>query len=406
MTRFDNYARVEEINGALEDLLGSGIANVNGEEWKLQRKMASPEFSPNSLRSFLNDKVQYQIDKRLVPLLRDASNSGRVLDLQDLLERLAFDIICNLVLGVQPDCLCKKRGEGERFYQAFREATDMSIKRGMKTSVSTWRLKRLLNIGSERRLKESVAIVHEFVENSVKLRRLQRNIGGDDSGGDFLSRFVHNDESLSDEFLRDMLINFLIAGDTTPSALTWFFWNLSSNPDVVTKIQKELKSIRSLHNPEAFTLNKLRDMNYLHAAISESMRLYPSIPLVPKKCLGDDVLPDGTPVQKGWMVFYNSYAMARKEAIWGEDCGEFRPERWLDVEGVFKQRNAFEFPVFHAGPRACLGKEMAYLQMKAVATSVLERFEVEVVEERGEVEYGLTVSLRGGLPVKIKERRV
>ncbi|ONK64574.1 uncharacterized protein A4U43_C07F27510 [Asparagus officinalis] len=236
--------------------------------------------------------------------------------------------------------------------------------------------------------------------------RGSRNTGGDDSGGDFLSRFVHSDESLSDEFIRDVLINFLVAGDTTPSALTWFFWNLSANPDIVTKIQKELKSIQNLHNPEAFTLSKLREMNYLHAAISESMRLYPPIPLVPKKCLEDDVLPDGTPVQKGWMVFYNSYAMARKEAIWGEDCFEFRPERWLDDEGVFKQRNAFEFPVFHAGPRACLGKELAYLQMKAVATSVLERFDVEVVEERAEFELGLTLRMRGGLPVRIKERRV
>jgi len=224
--------------------------------------------------------------------------------------------------------------------------------------------------------------------------------------GDFLSRLAQ-DESHSDEFLRDIFINFVLAGrDTTPSALTWFFWNLSTRPDVVLKIQDELRLIRSRHNQaETFTnVDELREMNYLHAAISESLRLYPPVPLLLRKCLVDDLLPDGTPVKSGWMVMYNAYAMARTETIWGENCREFRPERWLE-DGVFRPKNPFQFPVFHAGPRVCLGKDMAYIQMKAVAASVLERFEVEVVEDGGKQhELGITLKMKGGLPVKIKKQ--
>jgi cytochrome P450 len=58
--------------------------------------------------------------------------------------------------------------------------------------------------------------------------------------------------------------------------------------------------------------------------------------------------------------------MARLEEIWGNDCMEYRPERWLDEEGVFRPESSFKYPIFHAGPRMCLGKEMAYIQMKSI----------------------------------------
>lgn len=47
-------------------------------------------------------------------------------------------------------------------------------------------------------------------------------------------------------------------------------------------------------------------MNYLHAAITERMRLYPLVPLDRKEALTDDVLPDGTCVGKGWYVLRNA----------------------------------------------------------------------------------------------------
>jgi len=91
------------------------------------------------------------------------------------------------------------------------------------------------------------------------------------------------------------------------------------------------------------------------------MRLYPPIPLDTKIASGDDVLPDGTVVRKGWFVAYNIYSMGRMESIWGKDFMEFRLERWLKVDGSSEVENPFKFPVFNAGPRICLGKEMAFI---------------------------------------------
>ena len=151
----------------------------------------------------------------------------------------------------------------------------------------------------------------------------------------------------------------------------------------------------------------------MRAALCESMRLYPPVPTDGKEAVEDDVLPDGTKVKKGMTVTYHVYAMGRMEQIWGEDWAEFRPERWLERDVAadkwkFVAKDSFSYPVFQAGPRICLGKEMAFLQMKRVVGGVLKRFKVvpEKREDGKEPEFVayLTGKMIGGFPVTVVER--
>lgn len=402
-SHFTSYKRSDFSTSFLHDFLGHGIVNVDGDLWKLQRKMASHEFSTGSIRTFELQVVRQGIQQRLLPLLTSASRNEEVVDLQDVLDRLAFDGICKLVLDYDPDCLSKRDERGERLYHAFEEAAHLSMVRAKLPFPVIWKLKRLLDIGSERRLRECIAIINdEIFERIRQSRRIDANKV---EKGDFLSQFAE-DGRQSDEFLRDILVSFLLAGrDTTPSALTWFFWQISSRPDVVAEILEELRLIRESRGITGpFTMDSTREMNYLQAALSESMRLVPPVSLLGRECQAEeDMLPDGTVVKKGWTVMYSAMAMGQSERIWGADCAEFRPERWL-ADGVFRARSPFEYPVFHAGPRVCLGKEMAFMQMKAVAASILERFEIHVVEERGKYDVQITLRMEGGLPVRVREK--
>ncbi|KAK3218025.1 hypothetical protein Dsin_011995 [Dipteronia sinensis] len=132
-------------------------------------------------------------------------------------------------------------------------------------------------------------------------------------------------------------------------------------------------------------------MHYLQAAISESMRLYPPVPINTKACLDNDILPDGTFIGKGWFIIYHVYAMGRIEAIWSENCNKFVPERWLE-NGIYRQENQFRYPVFQAGPRICLGKDMAYIQMESIAASVIERFVMDVRDKNTCQKYVATMT--------------
>lgn len=402
-TRFANYHKPEPIIAAISDCLGRGLATTNGAEWRLHRKAAANEFSTASLRDFAYESACRALAAQLLPLLLRVSRSGEVLNFTDALERFAFDHTCSLVFGDGAGCLGGETGcEGDRFFCAFETAARLCVERAKQPVTLVWRIKKWLRVGSERRLRDAMEIVHAYVD-----RRMRRRSAADSSGGrdDLISRFTAGGHS--EEFLRDNLISFVLAGrDTTPSALTWFFWVLSSRPDAMAQIRKEIERIRSgrRHAETLFTLDDLRQMNYLQAAISETLRLYPPVPLVPRECLEDDELPDGARVGRGWVVMYNALAMGRRETLWGRDCEEFRPERWLE-EGVFRPRSSSVFPAFHAGVRACVGKEVAYLVMKVVGASVLEKFDVEVVQASGRRRLLMAMKMEGGLQVKLKQRR-
>ncbi|WJX92296.1 hypothetical protein P8452_73955 [Trifolium repens] len=405
-TKFENYPKGERFISLLHDFLGNGIFNSDGDLWKLQRKTASYEFNTKSLRNFIVENVTVETQTRLIPILSKATENNQILDLQNLLERFAFDNVCKLAFNVDPGCLGGDFTAGAAFMHAFEEAAMISSGRFMCLLPLLWKMKKYLNVGPERRLKQSIATVHEFADEIIRSRMEAKEAGGQD----LLSRFIETEEA-SPEFLRDIVISFILAGrDTTSSALSWLFWILSSKRDIKDKIIEEIEMVRlkSGDKTASFGYEELKEMHYLHAAISETMRLYPPVPVDTKACLNDDVLPDGTRIKKDWFISYHTYAMGRMESVWGKDCNEFKPERWLenDKDGVSvcRSESPYRFPVFHAGPRMCLGKEMAYIQMKSIAASVMERFEVVALDKDTCPQHVLSLTLRmkNGLPVNVK----
>lgn len=397
-TRFDNYPKGKPFSMILGDLLGRGIFNVDGDTWRFQRKMASLELGSSSVRSYAFEIVGIEIRTRLIPILAGAGNDV-VLDLQDVFRRFSFDNICRFSFGLDPGCLQLSMPISE-FAAAFDLASKISAERAMTASPIIWKVKRLLNIGSERKLKEALKMVDSL---AMEMIRHRRKMGFSDNK-DLLSRFM---ASIDDEiYLRDIVVSFLLAGrDTVSSALTSFFYLISEHPEVEQAIREESDRVMGPDGGDRASFEEIREMHYLHAAVHESMRLYPPIQFDSKFCQEDDVLPDGTFVRKGTRVTYHPYAMGRMERIWGPDCLEFKPERWLK-DGVFSPVCPYKYPVFQAGLRVCLGKEMAIMEMKSVALALIRRFNIRVAGPNPEPRFspGLTATVRGGLPVHVQER--
>ncbi|CAD6333959.1 unnamed protein product [Miscanthus lutarioriparius] len=370
----------------------------------LQRKLASHAFSSRSLRRFTDGVLDVHLRRRFLPLLDDAaSRDGGAIDLQDALRRFGFRTICHVAFGVESvDGGDDDPATQEALFAAFDMAVAISFRRALTPATFVRRLTKLLDIGKSRRLQEAVHVIDAYAMSVVesKAAACHRN-GVDDGSVDLLSRFMAamDDDGGSGgselgamfptpaaklRFLRDVVVAFVLVGkDTTSSALTWFFWLLVANP---------------------------RGMHYLHAAITEAMRLYPPVPFNGRVAVRDDVLPSGAALRAGWYANYSAYAMGRMEKLWGEDCLEFVPERWLGERGEFVPVDAARYPVFHAGPRVCLGKEMAYVQMKTVAAAVLRRFRVDVVapvasmEAPPAYEMTATMKMKGGLLVRLRRR--
>lgn len=399
-TKFENYPKGKPFSAILGDLLGRGIFNVDGDLWKFQRKMACLELGSRSVRSYAFDVVNSEIESRLIPLLSSAAAADNSLDLQDIFQRFSFDSICRFSFGMDPGCLSPSLPVSE-LASAFDLASKLSAQRAIATLPLVWKLKRFLNLGSEKKLKDAIKCVHELAEGVIRHRRDE----GVSSHQDLLSRLMGTIDD--DVLLRDVVVSFLLAGrDTVASALTSFFWLLSKNPEVVQLIRQESDLVMGPETNKPVNFRQLREMHYLQAALHESTRLFPPVQFDSKFCEADDVLPDGTFVSRGTRVTYHPYAMGRMERIWGADRLEFKPERWLQ-DGVLKQENPFKYPVFQAGPRVCLGKEMALVEMKTVALSLIRKFDVQVETPIGAPKFvsGLTATFRDGLPVVLRERQ-
>ncbi|XP_051116842.1 cytochrome P450 94A2-like [Andrographis paniculata] len=414
-SNFKNYSKGEAFRGTLRDFLGDGIFNSDGEMWKFQRQIAIHEFKTKSLWKFVENVVDSMIAGRLIPVMENAA--AAVLDLQDVLHRLGFDNICKIAFGYDPGHLSPSPSlPPVSFAAAFEKAMKLSGDRFQAFFPYLWKIKKALNVGSERELKIAVGHVRESAIQIVRAKKeelFRRSNGGGDGdgdGGDLLSRFLssgHTDE----EFVTDIVISFILAGrDSTSAVLTWFFWLLSRHRRVEEEVVGEIENTSGVSAYE-----EVKEMVYTHASLCETMRLYPPIPMDPKTAQNNDVLPDGTVVEKGAVVVYHPYAMGRAEAVWGKDWAEFRPERWLERDAGgggagkwrFVGKDEYSFPVFQGGPRICLGKDMAFIQMKRVVAAVLRRFRVVPVAADGAEPVfiqTLTARMEDGLPVRLEAR--
>ncbi|KAL7252589.1 hypothetical protein ACSBR1_007202 [Camellia fascicularis] len=241
---------------------------------------------------------------------------------------------------------------------------------------------------------------------------------------DILSRFIElgkdPENNMIDKSLRDVILNFVIAGrDTTATTLSWAIYMLYSELKAFEEERAKEENVSlvqyNTEDPESFnrratqfagllTYDSLGRLSYLQAMITETLRLYPVVPQDPKGILEDDILPDGTKVKAGGMVTYVPYSMGRIEYNWGSDAASFKPERWLKG-GCFQNASPFKFTAFQAGPRICLGKDSAYLQMKMALAITCRFFKFSLVP-RYPVKYRMMtiLSMAHGLKVTIDRR--
>ncbi|KAE8711432.1 Cytochrome P450 86A1 [Hibiscus syriacus] len=405
-TRFDNYPKGPHWQAAFHDLLGQGIFNSDGEAWLMQRKTAALEFTTRSLRQAMGRWVNRTIKNRLWCILDEASNEEKPVDLQDLLLRLTFDNICGLTFGKDPETLSPGLPENS-FAIAFDAATEATLKRLLYPDL-LWRLQKIFGIGPEKRLNNSLRVVENYMNDAIEARK-------EAPSDDLLSRFMKK-KDVEDSVLQRIALNFVLAGrDTSSVALSWFFWLTMNHPEIEPKIIDEISTVlRNTRGPDSknwlqhpLTFDESEKLVYLKAALAETLRLYPSVPQDFKYVVQDDVLPDGTFVPAGSTVTYSIYSVGRMKTIWGDDCLEFRPERWLTPEGdkFDPPKDGYKFVAFNAGPRTCLGKDLAYLQMKSVASAILLRYRLSSVPgHRVEQKMSLTLFMKKGLRVYLKPR--
>jgi cytochrome P450 len=163
---------------------------------------------------------------------------------------------------------------------------------------------------------------------------------------------------------------------------------LALNPEVQRRARAEVDEALRGRTPDLADVSA-RAMPYLNGCVYEALRLHPPVPEDHKVTTAPVTLPCGTTVPRGTRLVFCPYAMGRDPRRWPDPL-RVRPERWIP----FKQPDPYAFPVFQAGPRVCLGRNMALFETKIVAATLLQRFRFEL--ERGEAKrlgYSLMITM-------------
>ena len=182
---------------------------------------------------------------------------------------------------------------------------------------------------------------------------------------DELLAATHEDGTTpGDREVRDALITILIAGhDTTALALAWALAEIAQRSEVVDRLADELERVTRGGPPEA---DHMPALEYLEAAIRESLRLRPVAPFVTRKTVRPFVA-GGREYPAGVVLCPCSYLVHRREELYPEP-DRFRPERFLE-----RKFGPQEWFPFGGGNRVCLGMPFALYEMKVVLATLLSQ---------------------------------
>ncbi|KAH8824011.1 cytochrome P450 monooxygenase pc-bph [Flagelloscypha sp. PMI_526] len=223
-------------------------------------------------------------------------------------------------------------------------------------------------------------------------RRINESKDDKEKGGqtnDLLSKFQEaRDEAGKPLELRELAAESLamvIAGsDTSSNSMGALLYYLAANPHSQTALQNQLDFV--LGKPGSTPLvdgTSLKSLPYLEACIKEGLRLLSTVPAgLPREVPPGGFVVHGQNFVEGTVLSVPSKILNYDKTLWGDDVKVFRPERWLEEDSQEKTERERAFQPFSLGPRACIGRNLAMLEMSIIMGNVLHRYEFVLDKEK------------------------
>ncbi|EEY62616.1 cytochrome P450, putative [Phytophthora infestans T30-4] len=172
-TQSSNFSKGIDVHVVFSDFMGNGILLVNGDRWKYHRKVLVNLFSARAMREFMTPVVQKNVHV-LMEILSNASDTGKEIDIYRLMNKFTFETFTEIGFGQQLGNL--KSIEDHPFEVAFDEAHYICTER-FSYPVWLWKLKRWLNVGSERLLRDSMVVINEYLMETISTAMKRREQG-------------------------------------------------------------------------------------------------------------------------------------------------------------------------------------------------------------------------------------
>ncbi|GFO26169.1 cytochrome p450 [Plakobranchus ocellatus] len=332
--------------------IGDGLLTSKGDKWYRNRRLLTPSFHFEILKSYIQLKNRCA-DILVNKFLHAAETSSSLLVFSEV-AMFTLDVILKCAMSYETNCQLP----GEPW---FHNDFIFSL------------------TPSGRKFSKNCDYVHQIAETIIKERQqeLHKEMGATDKKHkslDFLDILLtardENGEGLTMREIRDEVDTFLFEGhDTTASAISWTLYSLAEHPDVQRRVQEELDSVLDHSSHTDVMWDDLPNLTYLTMVIKEAMRLHSPVPFI-QRILTEDMEIDGKMAPAGTLINIVIYNIHHNPVVW-TDSMKFDPDRFLP-ENV-ESRSPYAFVPFSAGPRNCIGQNFAMHEIKIALARILHK---------------------------------
>ena len=337
-------------------LLGEGLITTDAPHWASQRQSLNPLFTPAAIEDYAGavyDAVEVGLDELLGPAAR-----GETIDIGQAMTRLTMRVVSRAAFGV--DLGDAHSGIAEAFNDAFAFITDYSA--------NPLHAPLFVPTARNRAYKRSLALIEHFVAGLIERARDRPDTSS--MSGQIFAALKDN----SPKMLRDEVISLYFAGfETTARTMAFVMYLLAKHPEFAAPLAAEAGKFT---RPDG-GLAVLKGLPLAAEIVSETLRLYPPVAMMARQPVADCEI-GGCPIRAGSLVVIVPFVAQRNQAFW-QAGNAFAPDAATPLSKRLTHKGAWV--PFGGGPRLCLGKHFAMVEM-AIATALLaSRFNWELLDD-------------------------
>ncbi|KAJ5806541.1 Cytochrome monooxygenase lcsI [Penicillium pulvis] len=349
---------------------GASMFSADDEGHSRTRKLMSHAFSEKALRD-QEDLIQSYVDLLVNRLEGETFKSQEPTDMVRWYNFTTFDIIGDLTFGEPFNCL-----QNNVYHQwvsmTFQAAKGMVFIRPiMIYPLLAPIVRKLLPKQVMKNRLEHYRMTEEKVLQRIKTKTERPDF--------FTFIMRHSDDrAISVQQMKANAALLILAGsETAASVLSGFTYYLLQNEAAHQKLLKELRETFKFYDEINFKC--VSGLKYLNAALEEALRMFPPLTeTLPRVVPKGGAMIDGEYVPEGVSVGGAHYSTYRAESLF-TDAESFIPERWLDNRDErFESDNRAALTVWSLGPRNCLGKNLAYAEMRLIIAKVFWSFDMKL----------------------------
>ncbi|XP_022530139.2 cytochrome P450 3A56 isoform X3 [Astyanax mexicanus] len=386
------------MNGELYDALFV----TKDEDWKRIRNHLSPSFTSGRLKEMFG--IIQTHANTLVKNLEKSSKNTEGVAVKEVFGAYSMDVITSTAFSVDIDSM---NNPDDPFVTNIKKLLDFDVFSPLFLLAGLFPF--LIPLLEKMKFSLFPAAVADFFFVSLKKIKAERKAKNHKSRVDILQLMVDSQtegeqqgedmkKGLTDHEILSQSMIFIFAGyETSSSTLSFFFYNIATNPETMKKLQQEID--QTFPNNAPVQYDAVMNMEYLDAALNESMRLFPSVARLERVCK-ETIEINGLTIPQGTSIMIPVFPLHRDPEYW-PDPSTFNPERF--TKGNKENIDPYVYMPFGSGPRNCIGMRFALLAMKLAIVEILQRFNVINPDpDQVPLKLGTNIFLAPKDPIKLK----